>query len=194
VAPPDRDAMSGRADSGDRPGPRLSWPGRKARRPRPPHDASARISAYIYGNIIAFAALVPLDADAAEHLHGLSLTAGAAATTFLAHLLAELVGSSAVENGGPASSALRHEIGSSMPILTTAAVPCLLLGASAAGLLPGGVALLIAQGYLLIRIALVGLIIEQIRSTRISPRGLLAGVAVAALAGLVVVAKTVLSH
>ena len=110
------------------------------------------------------------------------------------HLLAELVGSSAVEKHGRASSVLRHGFSSSIPMLTTAAVPCLLLGASAAGVLPGGVALLAAQGYLLIRIALVGLIIEQIRSTRISPQGLLAGVAVALLAALVVVAKTVLGH
>jgi hypothetical protein len=175
-------------------GPHVGRLTRNQARRLPPSDASARISAYIYGNIIAFAVLVPLDAHAAENIHALSVTAGGAVTTFFAHLLAELVGSGATDEQESAATVLRREFSNSMPIITTVGIPCLLLGASAVGLLPGGATLLAAQGYLLIRIALVGLVIERLRTIRISPRGLLAGLVVALMAALVVVGKANLGH
>ena len=189
---PEFDAVSTR--SNDRPARRFGRLAEGRARHLAPADASARTSAYVYGNIIAFAALVPQDAHAAENLHALSVTAGAAVTTFLAHLLAELVGSGAADEKDPAASVLRREFTNSIPVVTTAAVPCVLLAASAAGLMPGGWALMTAQVYLLVRIALVGLVIERLRATRISPRGLFAGLAVALLAGLVVAGKATIGH
>jgi len=159
----------------------------------PAADMSARIAAYIYGNIIIFAALVPMDAEKIEHGHALSVSVGATVTTFLAHLLAELVGTSAVTDE-PDHSLLGHELRNSLPIISTAMVPCLLLAAATWDLLSADTALLVAQLYLIIRIAIVGLVIERLRSTRISGRGLLAGVALALVAGAVVAAKAYLGH
>lgn len=156
-------------------------------------NVSARIAAYVYGNIIIFAALVPIDRTTAEQPHALALVIGAALTTFLAHLFAEVVGQGAgIEEGGRID--LRHELRNSLPIASSAVVPCLLLLLAVLGVLEGRVALVAADVYLLVRIALVGLVVERLRARPVPLRGLLSGVVLAVLAAGIAVAKVVLSH
>jgi len=60
--------------------------------PLSPEDAAARISAYVYGNMVVLAALASLDLDAMTSGHAALVVAGVAASTFLAHAVADGIG------------------------------------------------------------------------------------------------------
>lgn len=157
-------------------------------------QAAARISAYVYGNIIVFATMVPLAGPDAAHGHGLQVVSGVAVSTFLAHVFADLVGHQAHGAAPLTRAEVRQELRNSGPVGTSALVPCLALAAAWAGWLSGPAAIVVAEVYLLARIALVGLAVERLRATRPSLWMLLAGPVLAAVAAAIAVLKVVLSH
>ncbi|MBL7255758.1 hypothetical protein [Paractinoplanes lichenicola] len=156
--------------------------------------AAARISAYLYGNIIVFATLVPLREEDAVHGHSLTLVLGVALSTYLAHVFAEIVGHNARAGEPMSRAAIWHELRDSQPIASSAIVPCLLLAAAWAGWIDGGRATWISEIYLLVRMALVGLLIERLRSEKPSFRTLLAGIALAVVAAGISLLKALLGH
>lgn len=157
-------------------------------------QAAARISAYVYGNIILFAALVPMTEADAAHGHALQVLAGVAVSTLLAHVFAELIGHNVREEKPLTLGAIRHELRDAGPIATTATVPALLMAAAWAGWLPGVAAIAASDVYLLLRLAAIGLIVERLRSSRVSPRTLLAGIGLAAVAAAIALLKVTVSH
>ncbi|MBB5628061.1 hypothetical protein [Sphaerisporangium krabiense] len=166
----------------------------RASKALPREQAAARISAYVYGNIIIFAAIVPMTRDDVAHGHALQLVSGVAFSTFLAHVFAELIGHNARSDDTPTRAVIRHELRDAGPIATTAFVPCLLMAAAWAGWLPGMTAIVASDVYLLLRLALVGLIVERLRSSRASARTLLAGPALAAVAAAIALLKVTVGH
>ena len=60
--------------------------------PLSPEDAAARISAYVYGNMVVLATLASLTQDAMTSGHAALVVAGVAASTFLAHAVADGIG------------------------------------------------------------------------------------------------------
>ncbi|BAL88090.1 hypothetical protein AMIS_28700 [Actinoplanes missouriensis 431] len=166
----------------------------RANRRLPSAQAGARISAYVYGNIIAFASVVALKPADLGHGHALALVAGVTVSTFVAHVFADLVGSNADDDETMTGSALRHELRDSMPVVTSALVPCVLMGVGWAGWLNPRTVIAASAFYLMVRMALVGFVIERLRHRRPSPRTLVAGLALAVAAAAIGLLKTVLSH
>ncbi|MBU2666956.1 hypothetical protein KOI35_25935 [Actinoplanes bogorensis] len=156
--------------------------------------AAARISAYVYGNILVFATLVPLSDEDVAHGHALTLTLGVAVSTYLAHVFAEIVGHNARAGASMTRADVIHELRDSTPIATSAVVPCLLLAAAWAGWIEGGNAIQISEVYLMIRIALIGFLVQRLRSERPSFRTLLAGVLLAVVAAGISLVKALLGH
>jgi hypothetical protein len=155
-------------------------------------QAAARISAYVYGNIITFATLVPLTGDDLHHGHAALLVLGVAASTYVAHVFADLVGHHVRESSpGGLASGLRD----ALPILSSAVVPALLLLAGTAGWISAGAAVTASEIYLLVRMSLVGLLVERLRGAERAPGwALLSGVALAVAAAIVAVLKAALGH
>ncbi len=157
-------------------------------------QAAARISAYVYGNILVFAATVPLTTGDLHHGHAALLVLGTAVSTFVAHVFADVVGHN-VRSEEPMSRAdLLHELRDALPIVTSGLVPVLLFVAGGAGWIPERAAVLGAEGWLLFRMALIGLLIERLRSRRASLRTLIAGFALAGAAAGVSLLKVALGH
>ncbi len=150
------------------------------------HEASRRLSAYVYGNILILAALVPFQEDT-DARHAMVVVIGTALCTFIAHAFSEYL-------GGDGSVHPRALIRESMPILTTALVPLLLLWISQATRLQMSTAVLIAEIVIIGRIASTGMVAARLRSEKSRLRVLLSGVIVAGVALLIVLLKVSLTH
>lgn len=160
----------------------------------PREDAAARISAYVYGNILIFAAILALDETDVNHGRAVLVELGVAFSTFLAHVFSEVIGRSIRTNTATTMSDVLHELRDSTPIITSALIPCLLLTAGTVEWLPASTAITASEIYLFVRLALLGLIVERFRSRRASPRTLLAGVLMALIAAGIALLKVTLSY
>lgn len=156
-------------------------------------DAVDRIGAYVYGNILTFAALVPLTAHAVATGHAVWAVLGVSASTLLAHVFADLVGGGVRSSPGGRPEVF-HELRNAAPIVTSATVPCLILLAGWAGWIAAGAAVLISEIYLMIRMAVVGLVVERLHAARPTAWALVAGVVAAVLAAGIAVLKAVIAH
>ncbi len=156
------------------------------REPLSSHEASRRLSAYVYGNILVLAALVPFQ-DEVDTGHAMVVVIGTALSTFVAHAFAEYL-------GGDGSVHPRVLLRESIPILTTGLVPTLLLLVSWYGWLDGWVAVLLAELVILGRIASTGMVAAQLRDERSPLRILLSGLIVAGVGLLIVLLKVTLTH
>jgi hypothetical protein len=160
----------------------------------PREDRASRISAYVYGNIIVFATLVPLTEDEVNEGHALWVTLGVAFTTYLAHVFAELVGRQSRTDDHLVWDEFRHELRDSVPVLTSGLVPAALLAAAWLDLLPATATLVAAEIFLLLRLAAVGFAIERIRGEVPSFRTFGVGIVLAVVAGGIAVLKAFLGH
>ena len=156
------------------------------RDPLSAHQASRRLSAYVYGNILILAALVPFQEDT-DVRHAMIVVIGTALSTFIAHAFAEFL-------GGDGSVHPRELLGESMPILTTALVPLLLLLISRVGRLEAHTAVLVAELVIIVRIASTGMVAARLRDERSRLRILLSGIIVGGVALLIVLLKVALTH
>ena len=156
------------------------------RTPLEAHEASRRLSAYVYGNILILAALVPFQEET-DAGHAMVVVIGTALCTFIAHAFSEYL-------GGDGSVQPRSLIRESMPILTTALVPLLLLWLSRVTHLEMSRAVLIAEIVIIGRIASTGMVAARLRNEKSRVRVLLAGVLVAAVAFGIVLLKVALTH
>ncbi len=150
------------------------------------HEASRRLSAYVYGNILVLAALVPFQ-DEVDTGHAMVVVIGTALSTFVAHAFSEYL-------GGDGSVHPRVLLRESIPILTTGLVPTLLLLVSWYGWLDGWVAVLLAELVILGRIASTGMVAARLRDERSPLRILLSGAIVAGVGLLIVLLKVTLTH
>jgi hypothetical protein len=142
-------------------------------------DAASRITAYVYGNIVALATIAPMTVDAAESGQGLLYLLATAFSTFLAHTFAESIGRRARSDHRLTADAIRAELRDSMPVLTSSLIPAALLAGAWVTDMPGLMAEIIAIAYLVIRLALLGPVVSRLRGERPSLRTFVAGVALA---------------
>jgi hypothetical protein len=142
-------------------------------------DAASRITAYVYGNIVALATIAPMTVDAAESGQGLLYLLATAFSTFLAHTFAESIGRRARSDHRLTADAIRAELRDSMPVLTSSLIPAALLACAWVTDMPGLMAEIIAIAYLVIRLALLGPVVSRLRGERPSLRTFVAGVALA---------------
>ncbi|MET7772310.1 hypothetical protein [Nocardia sp. NPDC005366] len=155
-------------------------------------NAASRISAYIYGNILVLAALVPV---VTTDVHvGILIVLGTALSTFVAHIFAEAVGHS-VGDGGVATRAEKlRGLRNSVPILSSAVLPCAVLATGLVGWLEPRTAQLIAEFAILVRIGGIVFVIGRLKGDRPTRGSVLAAVSLTTMATTVVIVKIVLTH
>lgn len=161
-----------------------SWYHRKM--PISESEARARLTAYVYGNVLVLSALVPFQ-EREVTWTVISVVIGTALSTFIAHLFAHSLG------GGDQHGLLKLAR-ESVPILTSGSVPVVILLAAYFGLIPSAWAIIAAEILLLGRIAATGMLVARLRDEPSQLRILLSGVAVAVLGALVVLIKALLPH
>lgn len=168
--------------------------------PLPPTRAAARLSAYVYGNILVLAAVAASTSNSIEHGSATVLVLATAATTYLAHVFADLVASSQIpEAHGDASAEQRRaetveELRDAVPILSSGTFPAAMLTLGWLSVLPPQWAMLLAGGAVVIRIATIQTVAQRVRGNPLTFRVFLGGLATAAVAALIVLAKVLLGH
>jgi hypothetical protein len=160
------------------------------RRPSP-DEAADRISAYVYGNILVLAALVLLTDDDITHGAGLAIVAGTAVSTFVAHAFAERLGS-AVREGENAR--LGVVLRDSLPIISSASLPALLMGAGALGWISPMVALRMAEVSIVVRLGGTAFVVSRLQARPVTARTWVESIALAVAAVAIVGLKLLLTH
>lgn len=155
-------------------------------------DAAARISAYVYGNMVVLATLASLRQDDADSGHAALVVCGVAMSTFLAHAVADGIGRRLRTTHPLSPRAVITEIRDSLPVLTSATLPALLLAVTAWTEVPGAWAQAGAGLYLAVRLGLIGSLVARFRGVPSSRRVIGAGLALAALGAVVTVVKIAL--
>lgn len=160
--------------------------------PLPVEHAAGRISAYVYGNILVLAALVPVTRS--QETLGIAVVLGAAVSTFVAHVFAEMVGQN-IRTGTHLDRAERlAELRDAVPILTSAFVPIAILGTAWIGWLEPRTAQLVAEAVMVVRIASISYVISRLRGEGVRWYTHLAAFVLALIASLIVVFKILLTH
>ncbi|AXK89174.1 hypothetical protein [Nocardia farcinica] len=155
-------------------------------------NAASRISAYIYGNILALTALVPI-VTAEKHL-GILVVLGTSASTFVAHSFAESVARTVRDQETPTLTDRLRELRNSVPILTSAILPCLVLAAGWLAWLEPRNAQILAEVVILTRIGGIAFVIGRLRGRRPTRTTLLTALLLTLAATLVVIVKIALTH
>lgn len=155
-------------------------------------DASSRITAYVYGNIVILATIAPLTAVNAENGGSFWYVLATAFTTFLAHTFAESIGRRARSDERLTPAIIRAELRDSLPVLTSAFFPAAVLGLAWVSNVSGFVAEVTALAYLIVRLALIGPVVARIRQERPSFRTFAAGILLAMVGAAVALVKVVL--
>lgn len=157
-------------------------------------DAASRISAFVYGNILVMAALVALrPADLLEPT-AIAYVAGTGFSTFIAHVLAESVGLRVRADRRMSWQDLRHELRDSVPIVSSATFPLLMMALAGLGWLDPEVALPAAIGATVLRLAGLGLVVGHLRGRRPSARTVVAGALLALFCLAAAILKAWLTH
>ncbi|WP_232716586.1 hypothetical protein [Gordonia metallireducens] len=155
--------------------------------------AAPRISAYIYGNILILAALIPLHLN--DDFVGILILLGTALSTFVAHVFAEAVGRRVHEGAiHPTMKTMLHHLRDSVPILSSASVPCIILAMAWIGWIDPRTAQLAAEIVILLRIGGTVFVIDRLNNERPSRATLIGAAAVTVVATVIVVIKVVLTH
>ncbi|SDH62166.1 hypothetical protein SAMN05444695_102432 [Rhodococcus triatomae] len=155
-------------------------------------SAGRRISAYVYGNILVLAALVPL-VTTPEYL-GIAIVAGTSLSTFIAHVFGEAVAQS-VRTGRELGRAGRiAELRDSLPIFSAAALPCAILALAWIGWLEPRTAQILAEITVLARICSIVWVVRRIQGRPPTPGTTVAAIGLGVVALLVVAVKVVLTH
>ncbi|MFC8384444.1 hypothetical protein [Nocardia sp. NPDC057272] len=155
-------------------------------------NAARRISAYIYGNVLILSALIPV-APSLEDV-GIAVVLGAALSTFIAHVFAESVGQSVRQSDAPSPPQPWLDLRDSLPILSSAVLPCAILVAAAVGWLEPRTAQVLAEVAMLVRIGGITFVIRRLEGARPDRSTLLGAILLSCVATAVVAAKVALTH
>ena len=161
-------------------------------------SAVSRTEAYIYGNILVLAALATLVPDSVPTGAGALLVLGTAVSTFVAHVLAHIIGHQVRSPGPDGAEHGRHHVRQSIrdavPIVTSGALPAIVL---LLGLIPtvsSTWVLVIADGLIVIRFLLFGTVLGSLSGRKSGWGTLGTGFALAAAGVIVAAFKIVLTH
>ncbi|EME14773.1 hypothetical protein [Rhodococcus triatomae] len=164
-----------------------------SRTPLPVEDYASRISAYVYGNVLVLTALLPLNGSVGLTHAGL-VVIGTSLSTFVAHAFAESVGRSA-RSGRQLTTAERiAELRDSVPVLTSGFVPALVVGMGGFGWIELDSALILAEIWVVTRIASITYVITRLRGERPNGQTLIGSLVLGAVAVAVVAIKLILTH
>ncbi|MCP2276151.1 hypothetical protein SAMN04244553_0974 [Nocardia amikacinitolerans] len=161
-------------------------------RPLDRENAASRISAYIYGNVLVLAALVPITTSA-KHV-GILVVLGTALSTFVAHVFAEAVGYSVRHRSRSTRAEMVHELRNSVPILSSAVLPCVVLATGWLGWLEPRTAQIAAELAVLVRIGGIVFVIGHLNGERPNRASVLTAAFLTVVAATVVIVKILLTH
>jgi len=156
----------------------------------PADDAARRVSAWIYGTVLALAALALVSPEASDEAGGAGLLIGIGLGTFLAHLFADYIGEEVRERRRLTAGERREILRDLLPVLTGMVPPAVFL---AIGVLPsvsGPWMLALAFTVTLLRLPLIAMIV----AARTNRHPLWSLFVVCGVGILVVVIKVLVSH
>ena len=168
--------------------------------PLTPGRAAARLSAYVYGNILVLTAVASASPASVENGAAFALVLATTCTTFLAHVFAELVARSNIPESVHGSTesekkaTISDEIRDAVPIASSGTIPAMILALARLSILPSVWAQPLAAGAVVLRIAAIHTVAHRLRGRPLTFRALLAGLITAALAAVVVLVKVYLTH
>nr|WP_296769249.1 hypothetical protein [Rhodococcus sp. (in: high G+C Gram-positive bacteria)] len=180
--------------------PLYKYAANRAQGPLTPARAAARLSAYVYGNILVLTAVVAASPASIDDGVAFGLVLATASTTFVAHVFAEVVARSNLPESvhGSTDSEKREsildEIRDAVPIASSGTVPALILALAWLWILPTFWAQLISGGVVVFRIATVQIVAQRLRGRPLTFRVFVAGLVTAALAAAIVLVKVAVTH
>jgi hypothetical protein len=158
-----------------------------------PAEASGRITAFVYGNLVVLGAMLALIPAAAASTQGALTILAAGLSTFVAHAFADLLGRRVGHDHRSIAHAALAAARESMPIVTAAIVPIGILAAGAWMNWSEAPVQLAAELFVCARIGMIGAAAERYRARPSSHRLVLVGVAIAVAAAVVSLAKVVIA-
>ncbi|MET0930833.1 MAG: hypothetical protein ABWX74_15035 [Aeromicrobium sp.] len=156
-----------------------------------PDEVADRISAFVYGNILTLAALVVLRTHEIESGAGLAIVVGTALSTFVAHAYAERLGA---EARGTEHRSWKVVLRDSQPILSSAAVPALLMLVGSLEWASPTLCLRLAEAWIVVRLALTGFLVGRLQGRPVTLATWISSAGLAAVALVIVGLKVVLTH
>jgi hypothetical protein len=161
----------------------------------PTERVRARLSAYVYGNILVLAAVATATPHSLETGHAAVVVVATTVTTFLAHVLASAVGASIQPE--PQHRDLRveaEELRDAVPILSSGSVPTVLLLLAAMTEADSRFLQLVAAGVIVLRLGGIGTLVSHLSGTPLGGRSRWLGLVVASVSTVIVVLKVWLLH
>jgi hypothetical protein len=154
-----------------------------------PAEASGRITAYVYGNLVVLGATLALIPSTAASTQGALTIFAAALSTFVAHAFADMLGRRVGHGHRSVVHAAIAAARGSLPIMTAAIVPIGILAAGAWMNWSDAPMRLAAELFICVRVGMIGATAERFRGRPSSRRFVLVGLAIAIAAALVSLAK-----
>jgi len=153
------------------------------------------VGAYIYGNILVLAAVFATSPQSITHWSAVFIVVATSATTFFAHVFAHRIGQAI---GRPhdeeLSVHLAQEARDAVPIMNSGAGPAVFLALGALGFLPPGFSQLLAEAYVVVRLAATGIIVRRISGEASSLGGPWSGLALAGIGVVIAALKNIVTH
>ncbi len=158
----------------------------------PADRAENRMSAFVYGDVLVLAATAGVSYSDIDSGKALVIIVGTVLSTYLAHVLADVVGS--VFAGHGSAALLRAELRDSVPVISAGTPSLILLGAGAIDVLPELWSQGAACAILIGRLAGIGLVYRRLHTGVTARTAVRFGAVIAAVATVVVILKLVLTH
>ncbi|MHA7143028.1 MULTISPECIES: hypothetical protein [unclassified Arthrobacter] len=165
----------------------------RSERPLSKEDASSRITAFVYGDILILAALIALYPEDLLTSKALIYIIGTGTSTFIAHVLAEHVGVRVTAPDQATTPHLRKEAWHAVPIASAAVGPALFMTAALVGWVDPGLALQLAIIITVVRLASLGWVVGHLRGERAAPQTFILGIVLAALCLAAALLKAVIT-
>jgi len=165
----------------------------------PVERVRSRVGAYIYGNILVLAAIFATSPQSIAHWTAVVIVVATSATTFLAHVVAYNIGQAI---GRADDETLRLHLAQeardaahdAVPIMTSGAGPAVFLALGASGWLPPGLSQVLAEAYVVVRLAGTGIIVRRISGDASRLAGPWSGLALAGIGVVIAALKYIVSH
>ncbi|HEX5849467.1 MAG TPA: hypothetical protein VFY59_09735 [Rubrobacter sp.] len=161
----------------------------------PVERVRSRVSAYIYGNIFVLAALFATSPESVAHWTAAVIVLATSATTFFAHVVAHNIGQAI---GRTENEELRvqlsREARDAVPIMTSGTIPAVLLGLGALGWLAPGLSQVLAEAYVVVRLAGTGIVVRRLSGETSDQGGFWSGLALAGIGVVIAALKQILTH
>ena len=161
----------------------------------PVERVRSRVSAYIYGNIFVLAAIFATSPEGVTHWTAVVIVVATSATTFFAHVVAHNIGQAIGRTDDEDLRVqLAQEARDAVPIMTSGTVPAVLLALGALGWLPPLLSQLLAEAYVVVRLAGTGIIVRRLSGAASPQGGLWSGLALAGIGVVIAALKEIFTH